>query len=142
MHAHTLPEWTQAINPLFAVALLVCAARQLRRAAPPWIGAVALTTLLILLACKLIQHLRVEGAHFPSTHFAFALAVAGAFCALNRRYVPPVIAFVAAYGALILWRHFHTPVEMLGSLPAFPLSFGVAQWSQRRTQRSVAGGEG
>ena len=132
---HALPDWTQAINPLWAVALLVCAFRQLRAEAPPWVGRVALAAVLAMGGCKLIQHTRIEGAHFPSTHFAFALVVAGAFGALGRRFVPVVGAFLFAYGALIVWRHFHTPLELAGALPAFPLGWGAGQWGTRRGVR-------
>ena len=130
---HLVDKASQLLDPLFALCLVGAASVQLKRAAPLWILKVALAVLLVQQGVKLFQHFRVVGAHFPSTHYAFALAVAGAFVALNRRFLVPVALYCVLYGAFMLVRHYHTPLEMLGALPALPFSFFVASVGTRRS---------
>ncbi len=124
---HLVDGFSQVLNPLFALALLGAAFWTLKREAPLWVFQVSLATLAVQQIVKAMHKHHVLGDHFPSTHFAFALAMAAGFTALNRRFVVPVAAYLAFYGVLMLVRGYHTPFEMLGALPALPLVFLVAR---------------
>lgn len=134
---HFVDGFSQALNPLFALALLGAAIWTLKREAPLWIFKIALATLLVQQCAKRMQHFHVLGGHFPSTHFAFALAIGAGFIALNRRLALPVAAYLALYGALMLARSYHTPLQMAGALPAFPLV-----WLAARTRLGARRGTG
>ena len=134
MNAHQIQEFSQVWNPLFALALVVCAVRQLRKSALLWIVCVALSVGVVQQISKFVQHFHIVGKEFPSTHFAVALAIAGAFWALNRRFVPLTLVYLVAYAALILWQHYHAPLELLGAVYALPLGWVGAHFGTRRAK--------
>lgn len=132
MNAHQIQQLSQSFNILFAIALVVCAVGLLRKSALWWIVCVAVSVGLAQQISKIIQHSRLVSDNFPSTHFAVALAIAGAWCALNRRFVPLSLAYLALYGAFIVWRGFHAPLDLLGALYAFPMGFLAARLGTKR----------
>lgn len=134
MNAHVIKELSQLVFPLLAVALIVCAVRQLHKSAWLWIMCVALSVGLAQQISKIVQKFHIIGKEFPSTHFAVCLAVAGAFWALNRRVFPVVAAYLLVYALLIVWQHYHTPIELFGSVYAFPLGFIAARIGTRRAK--------
>lgn len=71
------------------------------------------------------------GPHFPSTHFAVALALTVGFWMLGRRWGIGATFALFAYGALMLYQRYHTPLEMAGALFAVPLA-SLFYWRLRR----------
>ena len=132
MNAHTIQQLSQTFNILFALALIACALRLLGKSAFRWIVCVALAVGLAQQISKVLQHGRLVSDNFPSTHFAVALALAGAFWALNRRFVPLTLAYLAFYGAFMVWCGYHTPLELAGALPALPMGLVAARFGTRR----------
>lgn len=121
MNAHQIQQLSQTFNILFALALIVCAVRLLGKSALLWIGCVALSVAMAQQISKIVQQHHFVDRQFPSTHFAVALALGAALCALNRRFVPLSLAYLALYGAFIVGRGYHTPVDLLGALYALPM---------------------
>lgn len=132
MNAHLVQQLSQLFNILFALTLLACAVRLLGKSAPRWIGCVALSVGLAQQISKVLQHHRLVSDNFPSTHFAVALALAGAFWMLNRRFVPLSCAYLALYGAFMVWRGYHTPLELVGALYALPMGWLGARFGTKR----------
>jgi len=133
--SHLVDGFSQTLNPLFALALGACAWKQLPRPLVyGWLARVVVAILLAEALTKIVRHFHLFDKQFPSTHFVFALAVAGAFWALNRRFAFASLAFAVVYGALMLMRNYHTPLDLAGALPAFPLGFLAARGGTRRTQ--------
>lgn len=132
MNAPAIQQLSQTLNVLFALALIGSAVRLLRQSALLWIACVALSVALAQQISKIVQHRHWIDKQFPSTHFAVALAIAGAFWALNRRFTAPSCAYLALYGALIVWRGFHTPLDLLGALYALPMGFFGARLGTKR----------
>jgi membrane-associated phospholipid phosphatase len=131
MNAHAIQQFSQVLNPLFALALIVCGVRQLRNSALLWFFCVALSVGVAQQISKIVQHFRWLGENFPSTHFAVALALAGAFWALNRRFVPATLIYLAVYAGLILWQNYHTPLDLVGAVYAAPLGFYGGRFATR-----------
>ncbi len=136
MNAHAIQQLSQWFNPLFALALIVCAARQLRKSALFWIVCVALSVGVAQQISKIVQQSRVVNENFPSTHFAVALAIAGAFWALNRRFAALILIYLVAYGCFIVWRQFHAPLDLMGAFYGFPMGFFAARFGTRRARNS------
>ncbi len=132
MNAHQIQQLSQTFNILFALALIACAVRLLRQSAILWIICVAISVALAQQISKIVQHHHFVDKQFPSTHFAVALALAGAFCALNRRFVPLGLVYLVLYGAFMVWRGYHTPLDLLGALYALPLGFVAARLGTKR----------
>jgi len=133
--SHLVDGFSQTLNPLFALALGVCAWKQLPRPlAYRWLARVLVAILLVEVLTKAVRHFHLVDKQFPSTHYVFALAIAGAFWALHRRFVPATLAFLAAYGILMLARSYHTPLDLVGALPALPLGFLAARGGTRRAE--------
>lgn len=132
MNVHQIQQLSQTFNVLFALALIVCAVRLLGRPALLWLVCVALAVGIAQQISKNVQHLHLVDKQFPSTHFAVALALAGAFWALNRRFVPLGCAYIALYGAFMVWRGYHTPLDLLGALYAWPTGFFAARLGTKR----------
>jgi len=95
---------------------------------------VLVAILLAEVLTKAVQHRHLVDNRFPSTHFVFALAIAGAFWALGRRFVVASLGFVVAYGVFMLMRNYHTPLDLAGALPALPLGFLAARGGTRRAE--------
>jgi len=130
---HLVDGFSQTLNPLFAFALIVCAGKELPR--PQlwwWLGRVTLAVLLAQGITKWVQHFHLVDKQFPSTHFVVALGIGGAFWALGPRFMRAALLFLVAYGALILVRAYHTPLDLMGAIPAFPLGFAAARRGTRR----------
>jgi hypothetical protein len=132
MNAHQIQQLSQLFNPLLAVILIVLAVRELKKSALLWIVCVAGTVGAAQQISKVIQHARWVNDNFPSTHFAVALGLTGALWALNRRFVPATAIFLAVYAVLILWRNYHTPIELVGALYALPMGYGAGHFGTRR----------
>lgn len=127
--------FSQTLNPLFALALGACAWKQLRRPLLySWLARVLVAVLLVEAATKIVRHFHLVDKQFPSTHFVFALAIAGAFCALGRRFVLASLGFAVAYGVFMLVRNYHTPLDLAGALPSLPLGFLAARGGTRRVE--------
>ena len=132
MNAHAIQELSQILNPLFAVALLVCAVWELKKSAIVWTLCVALSVGVAQQISKHIQQEHWVSQRFPSTHYAFALAIAGAFWALNRRFIPATLVYLVLYAVLITWRGYHTPLELAGALYALPMGYIAGRFGTRR----------
>jgi membrane-associated phospholipid phosphatase len=131
MNAHEIQVVSQLFNPLFAIVLIVCAVRELRKSALAWIVCVALAVGVAQQISKIVQDARWVSDNFPSTHFAVSLAIAGAFWALNRRSIPATVVYLVVYGLLIVWRSYHTPLEMAGALYALPMGYAAGRFGTR-----------
>ncbi|BCM91088.1 hypothetical protein IAD21_02952 [Abditibacteriota bacterium] len=132
MNAHQIQELSQLFNPIFAIVLIVCAVRALKKSALLWIVCVAISVGVAQQISKIVQHLRWVSDNFPSTHFAVALALAGAYWALNRRFIPATLVYLVVYGVLIVWRSYHTPLELAGAFYALPLGYVAGRLGTRR----------
>ncbi len=132
MNAHVIQVLSDILNPLFAIALIVCAVRELKKSALLWIVCVGLAVGIAQQISKHIQAARWVSDNFPSTHFAVALAVAGGFWALNRRFIPATLVYLVLYGLFIAWRNYHTPVELAGALYALPMGYAAGRFGTRR----------
>ena len=132
MNAHVIQQMSQLLAPLFALSLIGCAVWKLRQSALLWIVCVAVVVALARQIAEVGQHTEILGRHFPSTHFAFVLAIAGAFWALNRRFIPATLVYLVAHGALMLWQHYHTPLELAGALYALPMGYMAGRFGTRR----------
>ncbi|RYX85239.1 hypothetical protein EON83_06495 [bacterium] len=132
MNAHQIQQLSHFFNPIFAIALIVCAVRELKKSALLWVICVGLSVGVAQQISKIVQHLRWAGEDFPSTHFAVALALAGAYWALSRRFIPATVTYLILYGIFMVWRGFHTPFELVGALYALPLGYGGGRLGTRR----------
>lgn len=132
MNAHQIQELSEILNPLLAIVLIVCAVRQLKKSALFWIVCVAVAVGVAQQISKVIQHHHWVSQRFPSTHYAFALALVGAFWALNRRFIPATLVYLVLYGVLITWRGYHTPLELAGALYALPMGYAAGHFGTRR----------
>ena len=126
-----LDHIADAVNPALAVAVVGGALWLWRARAWEFLLRAALATLIVQQSAKLIQHLGWLGPKFPSTHFAVALCLATMLGLLHRRLVPVAAAIIVAYGALMLWQRYHTPLEMAGALYAVPLALVAQRWGRR-----------
>lgn len=132
MNAHVIQQMSQLLAPLFALALIGCAVWELKKSALLWIVCVTIAVALARQVAEVGQHTAILGSHFPSTHFAFVLAIAGAFWSLNRRFIPATLIYLVAHGALMLWQHYHTPIELAGALYALPMGYAAGRFGTRR----------
>lgn len=137
MNHQQLDKIADLCDPLLIVGLLLTTAFLLRQ------GALWMFVLKSVLAVAVVQQLskfsqkhHVLGGGFPSTHFAVALALLTCFVVLKRSLWPYALGFAALYAALMLFQHYHTPLQMLGSLFAVPLALGFH--FKTRTARPVA----
>ena len=122
MNYAQLDHIADAVNPLLGVAVVGAALWLLRARAWEFLLRAVVATLIVQQGAKIVQHLGWLGPKFPSTHFAVALCLATFLALLNKKIIPVVIAIAVAYGALMLWQGYHTPLEMLGALYAIPLA--------------------
>ena len=131
MNEHQIQNLSQAFNILFAVVLIVCAVRILKKSVGLWILCVVVAVAVAQQISKQVQHARVLGPDFPSTHFAVALGIAGAYWALSRRFIPATAVYLVVYGGLILWQHYHTQLEMAGAVYALPMGYFAGRFGTR-----------
>lgn len=136
MNYAQLDHIADAVNPLLAIAVIAGAAWLERRAAWNFLLRALVATLLVQQFSKLVQKWGPLGHNFPSTHFAFALCLATFLALLNRKLIAVSLVIVISYGALILWQHYHTPLEMLGALYAVPVAYLF--WRFKRRARAVS----
>lgn len=114
-----------AINPLLIGVLAVLIVHDGRRhglkslIASLFAGGVTIG--LIQQAAKWAQREAWVSSEFPSTHFAVHLSVLTLLVLIRPRWWP-ITSLALLYGALMLWQNYHTPLEMLGSFYAIPLS--------------------
>ena len=134
MNAHQIQTLSQLVNPIFGLVLIGCAVWKLKKSALLWIVCVALAVGVAQQISKIVQHLRWVGEDFPSTHFAVALALVGAYWALNRRFIPATMIYVVAYGLFIVWRAYHTPFELAGALYALPMGYVAGRFGTQRAK--------
>ena len=125
-----------AINPLLGLGVIVGASWFERARAWEFVLRAVVATLIVQQSAKLVQKLGWLGPDFPSTHFAVALCLATCLALLRRPLVPIAAGAVAAYGALMLWQRYHTPLEMLGALYAIPLAIVAQRFGRKRAKTS------
>lgn len=131
-----LDHIADAVNPLLGVAVVVGALYLERGRAWEFLLRAVVATLIVQQSAKIVQHLGWLGPKFPSTHFAVALCLTTFLALLHRKLIPFAAAVVVAYGALMLWQHYHTPLEMLGAFYAIPLAI-LAQRLKRRQRATM-----
>lgn len=131
MNALEIQHLSKFLNPLFAVALVICAVRELKKSSLLWILCVAVALGIAQQISKVVQNTRVVSDNFPSTHFAVSLVIGGAFWALGRKFVPAAVVFLVVYAGLILWQHYHTPLDLAGALYALPMGFFAGRFGTR-----------
>lgn len=136
MNYAQLDHIADAVNPLLGVSVVVTVLWLERARAWDFLLRAALATLIVQQSAKFVQHLNVLGPKFPSTHFAVALCLATCLALLRRQLIPIAVGAVAAYGALMLWQRYHTPLEMLGALYAVPFAM-VAQSFKKRGRAKI-----
>ena len=132
-----LDHIADAFNPLLGVAVVVGAIYLERARAWEFLLRAIVATLIVQQSAKIVQHLGWLGPKFPSTHFAVTLCFATFLALLNRKAIPFIAAIVVAYGALMLWQHYHKPLEMLGALYAIPIAI-FAQRLKRNQRATIA----
>ena len=132
-----LDKIADAVNPLLGVAVVVGAVYLQRARAWNFLLRAVVATLVVQQSAKIVQHLGWLGPKFPSTHFAVTLCLATFLALLNRKWIPFIAAIVVAYGALMLWQNYHSPLEMLGALYAIPCAI-IACRIGRRERAEIA----
>jgi membrane-associated phospholipid phosphatase len=138
MH-HAIHKVDNYFNPLFAIALVVCAFLTLKDTVWPFLLRNGVALLLVEGIAKFVQHKKVYGPEFPSTHYAFALSIATSFIILKRRAWPVVIALLIAYAIVVVpVQHYHTWLEVLAALYAVPLTL-LFNWKPRAKSVGTAG---
>ncbi|WP_238596543.1 phosphatase PAP2 family protein [Abditibacterium utsteinense] len=136
MSYQQLDKIADLCDPLLIIGLLVAAFLLRRGAAWPFVLKSALAVVVVQQLSKYCQKHDVLGGGFPSTHFAVALALLTCFVILKRNLWPYALGFALFYATLMLAQHYHTPLQMLGSLFAIPLAL-LFHWKPRKT-RSVS----
>ena len=131
-----LDHIADAINPLLAISVVVGAIWLERGRAWNFLLRGAIAYLLVQQSAKLVQKIGPLGHHFPSTHFAVALCFATLLALLNRRWIVAAIAVAVCYGALMLYQHYHTPLELVGALYAIPVAYLCWNFKRRALQTS------
>ena len=126
-----LDHIADAVNPLLGVAVVGAALWLARARAWEFLLRAAIATLIVQQSAKIVQHLGWLGPKFPSTHFAVALCLATFLALLSENLMPVAIGIVVAYGALMLWQDYHTPLEMAGALYAIPLAIFARKVGRR-----------
>jgi hypothetical protein len=124
-------------NPIAMLALIVFAFMALRNAAWPFLFRSGLAVVLVQQISKIVQKRGSLGPDFPSTHFAVALALTVGFIIIRPRLWPVFLLYPILYGALMLYQHYHTPIEMLGALFAIPLAL-FFHWKPKRSANEAA----
>ena len=132
MNYAQLDHIADAVNPLLAIGVVLGALWLERAAAWNFIVRAAIAYLLVQQSAKLFQKWGPWGHHFPSTHFAVALCFATFLAILNRKLIIAAVTIVAIYGALMLYQHYHTPLEMLGALYAIPVAWFFCTFKRRK----------
>ena len=127
-----LDHIADAVNPLLAIVVILSALWLERAAAWNFIGRAVIATLLVQQSAKLVQKIGPLGDDFPSTHFAVALCLATFLALLNRKFIALSVAVATAYGALVLWQRYHTPLELLGALYAIPVAWFFGTFKRRK----------
>ena len=133
-----LDHLADAVNPLLGVAIVGAALWLERARAWNFLLRAALATLVVQQSAKWIQHLELLGPKFPSTHFAVALCLATCLALLRRQLIPVAVGAVAAYGALMLWQRYHTPLEMVGAFYAVPFAILSQSLGKRGRAKTLA----
>lgn len=67
----------------------------------------------------------LETHNFPSTHYAAALCLLTFLVLLRPRWFAIWVVWGLAYGGLVIYQQYHTPLELLGSIFAVPVSWGI-----------------
>lgn len=132
-----LDHMADAVNPLLGVSVVIAALWLERARAWDFLLRAALTTLVVQQSAKWVQHLEWLGPKFPSTHFAIALCLATCLALLRRQLIPVAVGAVAAYGALMLWQRYHTPLEMFGALYAIPFAIAAQSFKRRKRAKTL-----
>lgn len=127
-----LDHIADAVNPLLGLGVVAGALWLHRAAAWEFLLRAVIATLLVQQGAKWVQHLGWLGPDFPSTHFAVALCLATFLALLHKKLIPVAIGIAVAYGALMLWQRYHTPLEMAGALYAVPVAVVAQRWRRRR----------
>ena len=131
MNYAQLDHIADAVNPMLGVAVVGGALWLWRARAWEFLLRAVLATLIVQQSAKLVQHLGWLGPKFPSTHFAVALCLATFLALLHRKLIPVAATVIVAYGALMLWQHYHKPLEMAGALYAVPLALAAQRLGRR-----------
>ena len=114
-----------SVNPLLALALIVLPLSwHLDNRTQFWLRS-GLSLILALLVAKAIRHQHVLSERFPSTHFAFTLCAVTSLLLVRPRTWPLWTVVALAYGGLMAYQGYHTPLEMAGALYAVPLCWLV-----------------
>ena len=118
---------------VFALSLALAALWKLRARGGSFLLRAALSVALCQQVSKFIQKRDGFGLghHFPSTHFAVALALMVGFWVLGRRFGLAATLATLGYGALMLWQRYHAPAEMLGAFFAVPVAL-ACQWKPKK----------
>ena len=127
-----LDRIADAVVPLLALGVVVGALWRWRAAAWAFLLRATLATILVQQSAKLVQKTGWLGHDFPSTHFAVALCLATFLALLGRRWILLAFGIVAAYGALMLYQRYHTPLEMAGALYAPPVAWFAQSFGKRK----------
>ena len=127
-----LDHIADAVNPLLAIGVILGALWLERAAAWNFIGRAVIATLLVQQSAKLFQKFGPLGHNFPSTHFAFALCMVTFLALLHRKLLALSVAVAVAYGALVLWQGYHTPLELVGALYAIPVAWFFGTFKRRK----------
>ncbi len=132
-----LDHIADAVNPLLGLSVVAGALWLERARAWEFLLRAVIATLLVQQSAKWVQHLGWLGPDFPSTHFAVALCLATLLALLHKKLIPVAIGVIVAYGALMLWQRYHTPLEMAGALYAAPVAIVAQRW-RRRSRAKVS----
>ncbi len=131
-----LDHIADAVNPLLAIGIIGGAIWLERGRAWNFLLRAAIAYLLVQQGAKLVQKLGPLGHHFPSTHFAVALCFATLLALLHRKLLIVASVVAVGYGALMLYQHYHTPLELIGALYAIPVAYFCWSFKRRLVQTS------
>ncbi len=131
-----LDHIADAVNPLLGLGVVAGAFWLQRAKAWQFLLRAIIATALVQQSAKIVQHLGWLGPDFPSTHFAVALCLATLLALLNKKLIPVAIGIAVAYGALMLWQRYHTPLEMAGAFYAVPIGIVAQRWRRRKRTRT------
>jgi membrane-associated phospholipid phosphatase len=139
MNYNLLDSIADKVNPLFAVLLILLAVAIQKKSSPLFILKSALAIIIVQQLAKWIQKAEFVSNNFPSTHYAVALSIAVSYLVLSRKLWPLSALLAFGYTALMLFvyvqfQKYHTPIELVGSVYAIPLTLLFHAIGRKRVQ--------
>jgi membrane-associated phospholipid phosphatase len=139
MNYNLLDSIGDAVNPLFAILLVVLSITILKKSSPLFIFKTVVAVIIVQQLSKWMQKQEFVSSNFPSTHYAVALALAVSYIVLCRKLWPISALLAFGYAALMLliyvqFQKYHTPIELVGSIYAIPVTLLIHAIGRKKAQ--------